>query len=92
MPIEILLTFLPPFCAALFKLDRTKPAAEIVWEGKPNTAIFCSNSTPQIDGDTIYGNDCQVGSLRAVKLATGERLWETFAPTSGGPSRLMRFI
>lgn len=74
-------------CAALFKLDRTKPAAEVVWEGKPNTAVFCSNSTPLIDNGTIYGADCEVGSLRAVKLATGERLWETFQPTSGGQRR-----
>ena len=74
-------------CAALFKLSSDKPAAEIVWEGKPNTAVFCSNSTPQIDGGTIYGNDCEVGTLRAVKLSTGERLWETFEPTCGGDRR-----
>ena len=29
-------------------------------------------------------DDCEAGSLRAVKLATGERLWETFKPTTGG--------
>lgn len=74
-------------CAALFKLSREKPAAEIVWEGKPNTAVYCSSSTPLIDGGTIYGNDCEVGNLRAVKLATGERLWETFKPTTGGERR-----
>lgn len=74
-------------CAALFKLAVDKPAAELVWEGKPNTAVFCSNSTPQVGTDTIYGNDCEVGSLRAVKLATGERLWETFKPTTGGDRR-----
>jgi len=74
-------------CAALFKLDRTKPAAEVVWTGKPNTAVYCSNSTPLIDGGTIYGADCEVGSLRAVKLDSGERLWESFKPTSGGERR-----
>ena len=35
-----------------------------------------------IDEGIIYGC-CQGGELRAVKLATGERLWETFAPTTG---------
>jgi outer membrane protein assembly factor BamB len=40
-----------------------------------------------IDGDTIYGNDCEVGNLRAVKLSTGQRLWETFKPTTGGERR-----
>jgi outer membrane protein assembly factor BamB len=74
-------------CAALFKLDRTKPAVQEVWLGKANTAVYCSNSTPQIDGETIYGNDCQFGSLRAVKLATGERLWDTLVPTTGGERR-----
>src|SRR5262249_54624811 len=54
-------------CAALFKLDRNKPAAEVAWIAKPNMAVFCSNSTPVIDGDAIYGNDCEAGSLRAVK-------------------------
>jgi outer membrane protein assembly factor BamB len=73
--------------AVLFKLDRTRPAAEVVWEGKPNSAVFCSNSTPLIDGGTIFGSDCEFGNLRAVKLETGERLWETFQPTSGGPRR-----
>jgi outer membrane protein assembly factor BamB len=74
-------------CAALFKLDRTKPAAEVVWDGTPNTAVFCANSTPLIEGGVIYGNDCQVGNLRAVKLESGERLWETFQPTTGGERR-----
>ncbi len=37
----------------LFKLDKSKPAVEVVWEGKPNTAVFCSNRTPIIDGGTI---------------------------------------
>ncbi len=74
-------------CAALFKLERDKPAVELAWLAKPNQAVFCSNSTPQIDGETIYGNDCQLGDLRAVKLATGERLWQTFKPTTGGERR-----
>ena len=74
-------------CAALFKLAADKPAAEVVWDGKPTTAVFCGTSTPVIDSGTIYGNDCEVGNLRAVKLATGERLWETFQPTTGGERR-----
>jgi outer membrane protein assembly factor BamB len=74
-------------CAALFKLDRDKPGVEVVWDGSPTTAVFCANSTPFIDGGTIYGNDCEVGNLRAVKLERGERLWETFQPTTGGERR-----
>jgi outer membrane protein assembly factor BamB len=74
-------------CALLLKLDAARPAVEVVWDGSPTRGVFCSNSTPLIDGGVIYGNDCQVGSLRAVKLATGERLWETFQPTTGGDRR-----
>jgi diacylglycerol kinase family enzyme len=70
--------------AALFRLDKAKPAVKVVWDGKPNTAVYCSNSTPIIDGGVIYGNDCQVGNLRGVELVTGKRLWETFEPTTGG--------
>ena len=71
----------------LLKLSRDKPAVEAVWEGKPNTAVYCAGSTPLIDGGVIYGNDCQVGNLRAVELATGKRLWESFQPTTGGERR-----
>ena len=28
---------------------------------------------------------CSYGQLRCLKLDTGERLWETFAATTGGP-------
>jgi outer membrane protein assembly factor BamB len=73
--------------SVLFQLDRTKPAVKVAWEGTPMTGVFCANSTPLIDGGTIYGNDCEVGNLRAVKLETGERLWETFQPTTGGDRR-----
>jgi outer membrane protein assembly factor BamB len=73
--------------ATLFRLKSDTPGAEVVWDGKPNTAVYCSNSTPLLEGGTLYGNDCQVGDLRAVELATGKRLWETFAPTTGGERR-----
>jgi outer membrane protein assembly factor BamB len=49
--------------------------------------VYCAGSTPVIDGGVIYGNDCQVGNLRAVDLASGERLWESFAPTTSGERR-----
>jgi len=70
-----------------YKLTKDKPGVEITWEGKPNSAVYCANSTPLIEGGVIYGNDCQVGNLRAVDLATGKRLWESFEPTTGGDRR-----
>ena len=69
---------------ALLKLDATKPTAEIVWRGRNDNAVYAANSTPIIDETgTMYGADCQKGQLRAVDLKTGDRLWETFAPTTG---------
>jgi outer membrane protein assembly factor BamB len=69
--------------AALFKLTADHPGAEEVWRAEKKSGVFCCNSSPIIDGETIYGNDCQTGHLRAVKLQTGERLWETLKPVIG---------
>lgn len=74
--------------AALLKLASDRPGAEEVWRGEKKSAVYCANSTPLIADGVIYGNDCQVGNLRAVKLDSGERLWETFAPTTGGERRM----
>lgn len=74
--------------AMLVSLDGKQPAAEIAWRGTPKNAVYCGNSTPLILDGTIYAADCQYGALRAVDLATGERLWETFEPTSGGNRRV----
>lgn len=70
-----------------YKLNKDKPGVDVVWEGKPNTAVYCAASTPLIEDGVIYGNDCQVGNLRAVDLASGKRLWESFEPTTGGERR-----
>ena len=67
---------------ALLKLDP-EPAAEIVWRGTGNTAVYCCNSVPYIEDGIIYGVCATGGQLRAVELTTGDRLWETFAPTTG---------
>ncbi len=69
---------------ALLKLDSKKPAAEVVWRGKNDTAVYPANSTPIIDDNGIlYGADCKGGQLRGIDLKTGKRLWESFAPTTG---------
>ncbi|MFV2068656.1 MAG: pyrrolo-quinoline quinone, partial [Pirellulales bacterium] len=60
---------------------------EFVWRGDTKMAVYCANSTPFLEGDMIYGNDCQLGALRGVRLSDGERLWETFVPTTGGTRR-----
>ena len=70
--------------AVLLKLSPDKPAAEEVWRGTASTGVYPVNSTPFIEDGIIYGVD-QQGQFRAVKLETGERLWETFAPTTNLP-------
>jgi outer membrane protein assembly factor BamB len=70
--------------AACLKLAADKPAAEVVWQGDAKNAVYPANSTPFLEDGTIYGCDSMGGQLRAVDLATGKRLWETFAPTTGG--------
>jgi outer membrane protein assembly factor BamB len=72
---------------ALFRLADDRPNAELVWRGEPKTAVYCANSTPFIEDDTIYGCDCETGMLTAVDVATGRRLWETAEPTTGGTRR-----
>lgn len=69
--------------AAWIRLADDRPAAEVVWRGKPKTALYCATSSPFIDGNTLYGSDAS-GELIAVDTADGARLWSTAAPTSGG--------
>jgi outer membrane protein assembly factor BamB len=64
------------------KLDMTKPGATELFRGKKTTSLYPVNSTPIIDGDTMYGVD-QPGHFRAVNFKTGQRLWYTFKPVIG---------
>lgn len=72
---------------ALFKLDAEEPGVETVWTGTIKNAVYCANSTPHIDDGVIYGADCRQGALMGVDLMTGERLWETYKPTTGNDRR-----
>jgi outer membrane protein assembly factor BamB len=71
----------------MLRLDRDKPAASVVWRGKSTSerntdGLHSIMPTPFIDVDHIYGV-CSYGQLRCLKAATGERVWETFAATTG---------
>ena len=77
----------------MLKLDPTRPAATRLWRkmGKNEShedvmhAILC---TPFLRDGYIYGVSAY-GQLRCLKAQTGEKVWETFAATSGdaGPVR-----
>lgn len=71
----------------LLKLDDARPAAEVVWRGKPQTGIFTATSTPFLEDGTIYGCDISTGALMAVRLEDGQRLWQTVEPTLGKDRR-----
>jgi outer membrane protein assembly factor BamB len=66
----------------LLKLAANEPAAEVVWRGTKDNAVYPVNVTPLIEDGYIYGV-CTESQLRCVKLENGERLWETMAPTLG---------
>ena len=65
------------------RLASDRPAVELVWRGTKKTGLYPISSTPFIEDGTIYGADT-LGELRAVKIQSGERLWQTYAATGGG--------
>jgi outer membrane protein assembly factor BamB len=75
----------------LLKLNAEKPGATVVWQGTSRNEnktdkLHTVMAYPVIRDGHIYGVD-SYGELRCLKLETGERLWETYAPTSGKRER-----
>lgn len=68
---------------ALVELGKDKPTAKLALDGTAKTFVYPDVSTPIVDGEMMYGVNTN-GALLGVKFATGERLWETFAPCAGG--------
>ena len=69
----------------MFRLDRTRPHAELLWKGSSNSEIRTDGlhalvTTPLIQGDYIYGI-CSYGQFRCLNAKTGERVWETMEVT-----------
>lgn len=75
----------------LLRFERGQPKPRVVWRtakmSERDTAHLNSTmSTPVIEDGHVYGA-CSYGQFRCLRLETGERLWETFAPTSGKAER-----
>ena len=75
----------------LLQFEKDQPTPKVVWKtakmSERDTAHLNSTmSTPFIEDGYIYGA-CSYGQFRCLRAATGERLWETFAPTSGKSER-----
>ena len=66
-----------------FHVTEGSQSAMPVWVQDSKTGICCANGTPFIEDGVAYGSDCRSGGLRGVDLLTGERLWESFEPTTG---------
>jgi outer membrane protein assembly factor BamB len=69
--------------AVMLKLSTDKPGAEVAWRGKKDTGLYPVNATPFLTDGLIYGIGHE-GELRAVKVETGERLWESLAAATNG--------
>ncbi len=70
-------------------LDASPPA--IVWQSrkvseKDTDGLHSVMATPLIQDGYIY-SPCSYGEFRCLKADTGERVWETFAPTGGKSAR-----
>jgi len=65
----------------MLALDKDKPGAHLLWKGNSESEIVTDGlhaimNVPVVIGDYIYGF-CSYGQFRALKLATGDRVWET---------------
>jgi outer membrane protein assembly factor BamB len=68
----------------LIELDPKKPAAKEVWRNVAKKGMSPVNVQPMVIGDVLYGCD-QSGEMMAVRIPSGERLWETSKPISQRP-------
>jgi outer membrane protein assembly factor BamB len=64
---------------------------EVLWQTakaseKDTQMLHSVMSTPVVLPEHIYGS-CSYGQFRCLKTGTGERVWETFAPTTGKSER-----
>jgi outer membrane protein assembly factor BamB len=79
------------YSGSLMLRIRGSEAPEVRWQTgkaseKDTQMLHSVMSTPVVQPDYIYGS-CSYGQFRCLKTATGERLWETFAPTTGKSER-----
>lgn len=83
--------FLTSFYNGSLMLRVSGDEPEMIWESKKvsekdTDGLHSVMATPLIQDGYIY-SPCSYGQFRCLKEETGERLWETFAPTSGKSER-----
>jgi len=67
----------------MIQLDPAQPTARKLWhrvgQDEQNTdALHCMISSPVLKGEHVYGTD-SYGQLRCLKIADGDRVWESDA-------------
>jgi outer membrane protein assembly factor BamB len=67
------------------KLDSSQPAVTKVWDGSRDLGLAPVSGTPFVEEGIAYGIDGN-GLFRAMRIATGERLWSTSKPVNGRDS------
>ncbi|HRI12392.1 MAG TPA: PQQ-like beta-propeller repeat protein [Verrucomicrobiota bacterium] len=75
----------------MLRFEPGREAPNVAWRTakmseRDTTHLNCTMNTPFIENGHIYGA-CSYGQYRCLRAATGERLWETFAPTAGKSER-----
>lgn len=75
----------------MLRFEAGKAAPNVVWRTqkmseRDTTHLNSTMSTPFIEEGYIYG-PCSYGQFRCLRVDTGERVWETFAPTAGKSER-----
>ncbi len=73
----------------MLRVGKDKPS--LVWASKKvsekdTDGLHSVFATPIIEDGYIYG-PCSYGQFRCLKADTGERIWETFEPTTGKSER-----
>ena len=64
------------------RLDPSKPSVTKVWQGSRTIGLAPVSGTPFVEDGVAYGIDGN-GLFRAMRIATGERLWSTSRPVNG---------
>ncbi|MBM3846170.1 MAG: PQQ-like beta-propeller repeat protein [Verrucomicrobia bacterium] len=85
------LLFLTTFYNGSLMLRVDSDTPSVVWQSKKvsekdTDGLHSVMATPLIQDGHIY-SPCSYGQFRCLKLLTGDRVWETFAPTSGKSER-----
>jgi outer membrane protein assembly factor BamB len=83
--------FLTSFYSGSLMLRVTSGEPEVLWQSpkaseKDTLMLHSVMSTPVVHKTHLYGC-CSYGEFRCLKTDTGERVWETFEPTTGKSER-----